>query len=267
MISKSAIIGKNVTIKEGVIIEDNVQIGDNCYIDYNTIIRANVQLGDDSFVGAQCILGELLYDFFAEKQNTCHPLHIGASSLIRSGSIIYGDVNIGSHFASGHRITIRESTNIGEHVNIGTLSDIQDHCDIGNYVHLHSNVFMGQNVTLKDYVWVFPCVTFTNDPMPPSAHLSGASVDEYACICAGAILLPGVHIGTDALVGAGSNVTKDVEREMVVVGNPAKAIKSVHDIKESDGTPHYPWRNRFDRGMPWQNIGYEEWQLQQAALK
>ena len=68
-IAKTAKVGKNVIIKEGAIIEDNVIIGDNCYIDYGAIIKENVTLGENSFIGGQCILGEFLYDFFQDQQN------------------------------------------------------------------------------------------------------------------------------------------------------------------------------------------------------
>ena len=93
-IAATAVIGDNVTIREGVIIEDNVTIGDNCYIDYHAIMKENVSLGDDGFVGTQCIWGEFPYDFFAEYHN---PLVIGTHALLRSGSILYGDSVIGDY--------------------------------------------------------------------------------------------------------------------------------------------------------------------------
>ena len=258
-IAKTARIGKNVTIRSGVIIEDNVVIGDNCYIDYGAIIKANVTLGEDSFVGAQCILGEFLYDFFEDRQNKAHPLSIGPRALIRSGSILYGDSSFGSDFQTGHRVTIREKTRAGSHVSVGTLSDIQGDCRIGNYVRMHSNVHIGMKSEIKDYVWVFPYVILTNDPTPPSDILKGVVVESFACICTGSIVLPGVHIGQDALVAAGANVTKDVAECAVVMGNPAKQRGLVTDIKDADGNPHYPWRDRFGRGYPWSETTYAEW--------
>lgn len=265
-IAPSARIGKDVTIREGVIIEDNVVIGDHCYLDYNAVIKANVTLGENSFVGAQCILGEFLFDFFDGRENCCHPLVIGPNALLRSGTIIYGDTVIGEDFATGHRVTIREKAVIGDHVSIGTLSDIQGDCRIGNYVHMHSNVHIGQKSEVRDYAWIFPYVVLTNDPKPPSEEMRGVLVDEFACVCTGSVVLPGVRIGRDALVGAGANVTKDVPDEMVAVGNPAKVLRSVRELKEADGTPHYPWRYRFDRGTPWRGIGYDEWMQQQETF-
>ena len=266
-IAATAKIGKNVTICDGVVIEDNVVIGDNCYIDYNAVIKANVTLEKECFVGAQCILGEFLADFFFDQNNKCHPLTVGQHAVLRSGTIIYGDTKIGAYFQTGHRVTIREKTEIGSYVNVGTLSDIQGDCIIGDYVHMHSNVHIGQKSIIKNYVWIFPYVVLTNDPTPPSNVLSGVTVEQFACICTGSVVLPGVHLGKNCMVGAGANVTKDVEDEMLVVGNPAKALKKVSEIKDADGNAHYPWGYRFDRGMPWKDIGFEEWEMQQNAIK
>lgn len=258
-IAKTAKVGKNVIIKEGAIIEDNVIIGDNCYIDYGAIIKENVTLGENSFIGGQCILGEFLYDFFQDQQNKPHSLTIGPRALIRSGSILYGDSTFGSDFQTGHRVTIREKTQIGDHVSVGTLSDIQGDCQIGNYVRLHSNVHIGMKSVLKDYVWIFPYVVLTNDPIPPSDVLKGVIVEPFACICTGSVVLPGIHIGQDALVAAGANVTRDVPDCAVVMGNPAQKRGLVTDIRDGDGKPHYPWRERFNRGYPWSGSTYNQW--------
>lgn len=259
MISKTAKIGKNVTIKEGVIIEDNVVIGDDCFLDYNVIIRKNVHLGKKCFVGANSILGEFLGDFFEDFKNIKHQLCIGDNALIRSECIIYGENSIGHNFSTGHRVTIREKTKIGHHVNIGTLSDIQGDCFIGNHVHLHSNVHVGMKTVINNYAWVFPYVVFTNDPTPPSNSMRGATVDEYAVICTGSTILPGIYIGKDALIGAGSNVTKNILELQIAFGNPIKVVGHVEDIKNEKGEKVYPWRYTFDRSMPWQNIGYDKW--------
>lgn len=260
MIDSTAKIGKNVTIKEGTIIGENVIIEDDVYIDYGCIIRDNVHIKKGSFIGAKSILGEYLMDFYKDKENKVHPLVIGENSLIRTENVIYGDTVIGDNFQSGHKVTIRENTKIGSNVRIGTLSDIQGYCEIGNYVSMHSNVHIGQKSKISDYVWIFPYVVLTNDPTPPSEELLGVTIDSFALVSTGSIVLPGVHIHEDALVGAGAIVTKDVPKETVVVGNPAKEACSVRKIKNKvTGESIYPWRYTFKRGMPWQDSDYETW--------
>lgn len=260
MIDSTARIGNNVTIKEGTIVGKNVIIEDNVYIDYNCIIRDNVTIKKGSFIGARSILGEYLIDFYKERNNKVHSLVIGENAIIRTENVIYGDTVIGNNFQSGHKVNVRENSKIGNNVKLGTLSDIQGYCEIGNYVSLHSNVHIGQKSKINDYVWIFPYVVLTNDPTPPSETLVGVIIDSFAIIATGSVILPGIHIYEDTLVGAGSIVTRDVNKETVVVGNPAKEICSIKKIKNKvTGESVYPWRFTFKRGMPWEGSDYNSW--------
>lgn len=247
------------------LIGENVTLGENVTIGARTIVYDNVVIGDDTFIGPDCIIGEPGVAIHTERDAYINPvLSIGSKSLIRSGTIVYSGSTFGDHFETGHRVTIREQTYIGHHVRIGTLSDIQGHCEIGNYVRLHSNVHVGHKSTIKDYVWIFPYVVLTNDPHPPSNTLVGVTIEEFAVVATMTVVLPGVTIGKDALVGASSLVRADVPAEAVIVGNPGKQVASVRDIKSKfDGTPIYPWRETFDRGMPWQDIGFAQWKTTQ----
>lgn len=252
--------GERVTIKDNVFIGENVILEDEVYLDYGVIIRDNVHIKKGTFIGARSILGEYLVDFYHDKNNKNHPLVIGENSLIRSDSIIYGDNIIGGNFQTGHRVTIREKNKIGNNVRIGTLTEIQGNCNIGNYVSVHSKVFIGENTTIKDYVWIFPHVIITNDLTPPSNSLMGVTINDFASIAAGAILLPGVIINKDTLVGAGTVVNKDVAEGKVVVGNPCREIGNITEvINKSTGEQVYPWRYTFERGMPWEGVGYDNY--------
>ena len=262
VIDNNSSIGINVTIGHNCVIEEGVIIGDNTHIDSNTIIRKNVTIGKNSFIGSNCILGEYWTDYCMNHQDYELQLLIGENALIRSGSIIYVGSNIGSHFQTGHQVTIRERSNIGDHVSVGTLSDIQGNCLIGNYVRLHSNVHVGQLSKIDDFVWVFPYVILTNDPTPPSEDLAGVHIKSFAIIAARALILPGVIINNDSLVAAGAVVTKDVEAYEVVAGNPAKVISDVRSIKnKKTGASVYPWRYHFNRAMPWCDSDFETWYM------
>lgn len=257
---ENTFISENARINDGVIIGNNVIIEDGVYVDYGTIIRDNVIIKKNTYIGARCILGEYLVDFFDQHENGNHPLVIGENSIIRSETIIYGDTEIGKNFQTGHRVTIREHSIIGDHVRIGTLSDIQGYCTIGNYVNLHSNVHIGQKSLIKDYVWIFPYVVLTNDPTPPSIVMKGVTVNEFAVIATSSTVLPGIIIAKDTLIGAGAVVTKNTIEGKVYVGNPAREICDANKvIDKRTNTSAYPWRYKFDRGMPWEGIGYDKW--------
>jgi len=254
----------DVTVRfgEGVRIGDNVMIGANSYIDHDVIIRDNVTIGENAFIGARAILGEYLVDFLDDRLNKKHPLVIGKNAVIRSETIVYGECQIGDNFQTGHRTTIREHSRIGHHVRIGTLSDIQGYCEIQNYVNMHSNVHIGQGSKIENYAWIYPYVVLTNDPTPPSETLLGVTVKEFAVVATGSIVMPGITIGCDALVGAGAIVTKNVGERRIAVGNPAKDVGDVEKIVDKQtGKKVYPWRYTFDRGMPWIDVGYDNWIL------
>lgn len=198
------------------------------------------------------------------KEKSLHFLDIGNNAIIRIETIIYSSSVIGENFQTGHRVTIRECSNITSYVRIGTLSDIQGYCEIGNYVNIHSNVHIGQQSKIKDYVWIFPYVVLTNDPNPPSENLLGVLIKKFAVISTGSIILPGITIGEEALVGAGAIVTKDVLPRKIVIGNPAKDVGYTNKVKNKvTGEMVYPWKYTFNRGMPWEQIGYKEWKAEQ----
>lgn len=253
-------IDEKAIVKDNVIIGENVIIESDVYIDYGVIIKDNVHIKEGTYIGNNCIIGEYLADFFEVKKNNHHKLVIGKKSIIRSNSIIYGENEIGDFFQCGHRVTIRENSIIGNSVRIGTNCDIQDNVEIGNYVNIHSDVFISAKNIIKDYVWIFPRVLFTNDLTPPSNELIGSTVGEFSSIGAGSIILPGTIIDGDNLIGAGSIVKGRLEKGYLYIGSPCMKIKKIEEIKNKDNLKnHYPWRYNFDRGMPWENIGYKNW--------
>jgi acetyltransferase-like isoleucine patch superfamily enzyme len=245
----------NVYISEKARIGKNVKIGDN------TVIYDNVVIGDNTVIANNCIIGEPLNSYYSDIENYSNPeTIIGEDSLIRSHAILYAGSKFGKGFSCGHRVTIRENSVFGEYCRLGTLCDIQGYVTLGDYCWLHSNVHIGQQSIIGNFVFIYPYVVFTNDPTPPSNVCKGPTVGDFSQIAVFSVILPGVKIGKHCLIGAGSVVGKDVDDNQLVLGSPAKAVKNVREIKSREtGEQHYPWPNRFDRGMPWQGESFEEW--------
>ena len=248
---------RNTYISPSAKIGLNVKIGDN------TVIYDNVIIEDDCTICNDCVIGEPNADYYTNSKYENPQTVIGKKSMIRSHCIIYAGCRFGNSLSTGHRVTIRENSVFGNNCRIGTLSDIQGNVKFGNHCWLHSNVHIGQKSIVGNFVFIYPYVVFTNDPTPPSEVCIGPVVEDYAQIAVFSVLLPGVKIGKHALVGAGSVVSKNVNDFELVLGNPAKKVKDVRDIKSREtNESYYPWPINFNRGMPWSELGFEVWSKQ-----
>lgn len=126
---------------------------------------------------------------------------------------------------------------IGDDVKIGTFVEIQKGSKIGNRCKVSSHTFICEGVVLEDDVFIGHNVTFINDRYPRATNgkgqlqadsdwnCVGTLVKRGASIGSGAVLLCGITVGQNAMVGAGSVVTRDVPSDTIVAGNPARIVK------------------------------------------
>ena len=157
-----------------------------------------------------------------------------------------------THFV--HPQGVCESENVGEGTRVWAFAHVLPgarigaDCNICDHVFVENDVLVGDRVTIKcgvqvwdgvtlaDDVFVGPNVTFTNDPMPRSkvhpGEFAKTVVAQGASLGGGSVILPGVRIGRNAMVGAGAVVTKDVPPNAIVVGNPARIVGYVDTAPE-----------------------------------
>jgi acetyltransferase-like isoleucine patch superfamily enzyme len=251
---------RNVFVSPTAKIGRNVRIGDN------SAIYDNVEIGDDSIICNDCVIGEPLAAYYQDSGYQNPPTKIGPNSIVRSHTIIYAACVIGPQFSSGHRVTIRENSIIGESCVIGTLSDIQGNVKVGDYCRLHSNVHVAQGCSIGDFVFLYPFSVMTNDPCPPSTDIKGGHIGNYTVVGVHAVILPKIQVGENCLIGANSVVNKRLPDYSLAMGDPVKIVMDIRKfVVMGKGSP-YPWMSRFDRGMPWEGLGFETWR-EQAVTK
>ena len=196
-------------------------------------LYGNVTLGAGAVLEDFCIIGTPPRGMHEGELATI----IGAGAVIRSHTVIYAGNVIGENFQTGNKVNIRESNRIGNDVSVGTLSVIEHHVEIADKVRIHTQVFIPEFSVLEEGCWIGPNVVFTNAKYPLSPGVKDALVGPViktgAKIGANSTLLPGVVIGENALVGAGSVVAKDVAPGAVVAGNPARVIRHISELPYS----------------------------------
>lgn len=136
---------------------------------------------------------------------------------------------IGENTRIWQYVVIFENAQIGASCNICAHTLIESDVIIGNNVTVKSGVYIWDGTRIENNVFIGPNATLTNDPMPRSKKYPekfyGITLKNGCSIGANATILPGITVGENAMVGAGTVVTKDVPANAVVVGNPAKIIR------------------------------------------
>lgn len=158
-----------------------------------------------------------------------------------------------------HALALCESTTIGANTRVWAFAHVLPgarigaDCNICDHVFIENDVILGDRVTVKcgvqlwdglrvsDDVFIGPNVTFSNDKYPRSKQYQREVLQTHvgrgASIGGGAAILPGVKIGSRAMIGAGSVVTHDVPARAIVSGNPARIVGYIDTFRGEAGSP------------------------------
>lgn len=139
--------------------------------------------------------------------------------------------NIGDGTKVWQYCVILEKARIGKNCNINFNVFIENDVEIGDNVTVKSGVQIWDGLRIRNNVFIGPNVTFTNDKYPRSKqyqeHFIETVIEEGASIGAGCVILCGITIGKNAMIGAGSVVTKNIPANELWFGNPARFVRKI----------------------------------------
>lgn len=228
-------IPNNTKLGQYVVIEEGVKLGKNVRIGHHTVIMNDTVIGDNVVIGCHSMLGIQPGGNPKMRQSTAvTPLRIESNTHIGNHVSIYINTLIAKQVFIADQASIRENVKIGEETVIGRGAIIELNTSIGSRCTIQTLAYITGDTILEDQVFVGPCVSMSNDKYMGAKEftMKGPHIRKDAKIGNNASLLPAITVGVNAIIGAGTVVTKDVGNYHTIVGSPAIIIS--YDNRKDD---------------------------------
>jgi UDP-2-acetamido-3-amino-2,3-dideoxy-glucuronate N-acetyltransferase len=213
----------------GVELPADVELGGNVVIHTGTRVGSGVRIQDGAVLGKPVALGA----HSAASREPVAGLEIGDGAVIAAGAVVVAGARVEPGAFVGDQAHVRERAVVGRESAIGRASQVDAGVSVGARVRVQSACYLAAGSVIEDDVFVAPGVITTNDRHAtrhgPDYELEGVVLRRACRIGGGAVLLPGVEVGEEALVAAGAVVTGDVPSRAVVMGVPARPVREVPD--------------------------------------
>jgi acetyltransferase-like isoleucine patch superfamily enzyme len=211
-----------------------VELGRDVSFGSHVVVHAGTAIGDRCTIGDLAVLGKA--PRLAAHSSAAGPvgrLELASDVSVGAGAILLAGSRVGEAAILGDQCFVRERSEIEAGSVLGRGSVIDNDVRVGVRARIQTGVYLTAYSVLEDDVFVGPGVTTTNDNTMarngPESPLRGAILRRGCRIGGGAVLLPGVEIGEEGFVAAGSVVTRDVPARTVVMGVPARPVAEVPD--------------------------------------
>jgi len=222
-------IHESAYIEEGVVLGEGVEIGANVVIYSGTVLGKNVKVAANTVLGQRPTKAK---SSTLRISGNLPGLEIRDGTIIGVGAVIYVGTVIGQDCFIADGAQVRERCTIGNAVIIGHAATVENDCTIGDRTRIQTAAYITAHSILEEDVFVAPMVTTTNDNYMGRTQerfkkIRGVTARKGSRIGGNAVILPGVTIGQEAMVAAGSVVTKDVPPYSKVMGIPARVVGDV----------------------------------------
>lgn len=234
-VAPTAVVAPGAVVGPGTVIHDGAQIGAGTRIGSLTVVHAGTEVGDGCVIEDNVVLGKRPRLRPGSSAAGAQPdaLVIEAEATVCAGAVIYAGARIGSRAIIGDQSQVRERSVVGPGSVVGRGSTVDFDARVGAHVSIQTSVYVTGGSIVEDDVFVGPGVVMTNDNTmgrhPRGEALKGPVLRRACRVGGGVVLVPGVEIGAEAFVAAGSVVTRDVGEREVVIGVPARVVRRVPD--------------------------------------
>jgi acetyltransferase-like isoleucine patch superfamily enzyme len=206
----------------------SIDVAETAIVYPGTVLGEGCKSLDYAVVGKQPTLGPRS----TTKRDELPPVELGPGTIVSTGAIVFAGSHLGARVIVGDQACVRERCDVGDDVVIGRGTLVENDTTIGRLTKIQADAYITAHTTLEDNVFIGPRVITSNDNFmgrteKRHALRKGPTIRRGARVGAGAVICPGVEIGEDAFIGAGAVVVKDVPPHVVMVGNPARALRDV----------------------------------------
>jgi acetyltransferase-like isoleucine patch superfamily enzyme len=218
----------------GLLLGAGVSIGEEVDFGANVVVHAETSIGAGCVIEDHAVLGKRpRLAARSTARGEVSPLELGERVTVCAGAVVFAGARVGDGAILGDQSYVRERTRIGPDSVIGRGSAVDNDVTIQQRVRVQTSVYLTAHTLVEDDVFIGPGVTTPNDHAMarhgPEDRLRGA-VLRRACRVGGAsVIVPGIEVGEEAFVAAGSVVTRDVPPRAVVMGVPARVVREVPD--------------------------------------